>query len=80
MHALYLGREERSEDQGCLTAGTAPHGSQLPHADGGWLSATKLLKGCGRAKSVSSLICNAGYDKPALLETAYPLFIGIALF
>lgn len=58
---------------------TGSHWGQSPHPNGGSLIGTKLLKGCGRVKSGSSLTCNADRNKLAFLETAYPIF-GISLF
>lgn len=68
MHVLYLGREA-CQDQGFLSAGTGPHGGQLPQPNMALRTRTKLLKGCCTVKNVSSLICNADCKKLVLLET-----------
>lgn len=56
--------EKRVRDQGFLSAGTGPHGSQLPQQI--WLTHQNqtLKKAAAEVKSISSLICNADCKKP----------------
>lgn len=52
MHAPYFGREERSEDPGCLTVRKDLTGAGY-HRQMAAGSLEPNLKDCGRAKSVS---------------------------